>query len=222
MPLNIHGSPLSPFTRKVTIVALEMGLDFESHDLNPYTSVEKLAALNPLKRIPVIEHDGFTLADSSAICSYFQSRFPGSLSLLSDKPEDLGKALWIEEYADTALFDVISTGVFKPIFVNPLMGKAQDFDTVRDTVVSKLPEPLAYLNAQLDGCTWYAGDRMSIADIAVYAQLVNLEHAQQLPKSEDYPALMMHYRHLQSGPSEAKLFESEQAYLEQALKRLHP
>lgn len=220
MPLNIHGSPLSPFTRKVTIVALEMGLDFESHDLNPYTSAEKLAALNPLKRIPVIEHDGFILADSSAICSYFQSRFSNSLSLLPDKPEDLGKALWIEEYADTALFDVISKGVFKPIFVNPLMGKAQDFDTVRDTLVSKLPEPLAYLNAQLDGRTWYAGDRMSIADIAIYAQLANLEHAQQLPKPEDYPALMTHYRRLQSGPSEAKLFKSEQAYLEQALKQL--
>lgn len=220
MPLNIHGSPLSPFTRKVTIVALEMGLDFESHDLNPYTSAEKLAALNPLKRIPVIEHDGYTLADSSAICSYFQSRFPDSLSLLSDKPEDLGKALWIEEYADTALFDVISKGVFKPIFVNPLLGKAQDFDTVRDTVVSKLPEPLAYLNAQLDGRIWYAGDRMSIADIAVNAQLVNLEHTQQLPKPEDYPALMAHYRRLQCRPFEVKLFKSEQAYLEQALKRL--
>lgn len=220
MPLNIHGSPLSPFTRKVTIAALEMALDFESHDLNPYTSAEKLAALNPLKRIPVIEHDGFTLADSSAICSYFQARFPNSFPLLPDKPEDLGKAFWIEEYADTALFDVISKGVFKPIFVNPLMGKAQDFDTVRDTVVSKLPEPLAYLNAQLDGRAWYAGDQMSIADIAVYAQLVNLEHAQQLPKPEDYPGLMTHYRRLQSGPSEAKLFESEQAYLEQALKLL--
>ncbi len=220
MLLNIHGSPLSPFTRKVTITALEMGLDFESHDLNPYTSVEKLAALNPLKRIPVIEHGDFTLADSSAICSYFQSRFPGALALLPEKPEDLGKALWIEEYADTALFDVISKGVFKPIFVNPLMGKAQDFDTVRDTVVSKLPEPLAYLNAQLDGRTWYAGDRMSIADIAVYAQLVNLEHAKQLPKPEEYPALMTHYRRLQCRPLEAKLFESEQAYLEQALKQL--
>lgn len=220
MPLNIHGSPLSPFTRKVTISALEMALDFESHDLNPYTSAERIAALNPLKRIPVIEHDGYTLADSSAICSYFQSRFPGSLSLLPDRPEDLGKSLWIEEYADTALFDVISKGVFKPIFVNPLMGKAQDFDTVRDTVVNKLPEPLAYLDAQLDGRTWFAGDRMSIADIAVYAQLVNLEHAQQLPKPEDHPALMTHYRHMQCRPFEAKLFESEQAYLEQALKQL--
>jgi glutathione S-transferase len=143
MALKIHGSPLSPFTRKVTIAALEMELDFESHDLNPYTSAEKLAALNPLKRIPVIEHDGFTLADSSAIFSYFQSRFPGSLTLLPEQPEDLGTALWIEEYADTALFDVISKGVFKPIFLNTLMGMAQDFDTVRDAVQTKLPEPLA-------------------------------------------------------------------------------
>ncbi len=222
MPLNIHGSPLSPFTRKVTIAALEMELDFESHDLNPYTSAEKLAVLNPLKRIPVIEHDDYTLADSSAICGYFQARFPSSPSLLPDKPEDLGKALWIEEYADTALFDVISEGVFRPIFVYPLLGKAQDLDTVRDTVVNKLPEPLAYLNAQLYGNTWFAGDHMSIADIAVYAQLVNLEHAQQLPKPEDHPALMAHYRHMQSSPFEANLLKSEQAYLEQALKQLDP
>ena len=199
MPLVIHGSPLSPFTRKVTLAALEKGLEFQSSDLNPYIETDRLAALNPLKRIPVIEHDGFTLADSSAICAYFERAFPDSLPLLSNEARITGQVLWIEEYADTALFNVISEGVFRPIFINQLMGQPPDFERVSHTVTEHLPEPLSYLDSQLDGGEWFAGEELSIADIAVYAQLVNLQHAQQLPKRDAYPALMNTMKECKAG-----------------------
>ena len=220
MTLIIHGSPVSPFTRKVTLSALEKNIDFQSRDLNPYTEAEKVANLNPVKQIPIIQHDEFTLADSSAICGYFEAAFPEMLALLPDDAKAKGSALWIEEYADTKLFEVISDGIFRPIFINQLLGKDTDLDKVKDAVQNRLPEPLSYLEAQLSDRDWFAGNQLSIADIAVYSQMVNLDHAQRLPSQEKYPELMGHYYRMQDRPVVSGLFKFEQAFLSKAMKQL--
>jgi glutathione S-transferase len=220
MTLIIHGSPLSPFTRKVTVSALEKNLDFQSHDLNPYTEKERLAGLNPIKRIPIIQHNDFTLADSSAICGYLEAAFPETQALSPDEAKAKGLGLWIEEYADTKLFEVISEGVFRPIFVNQLIGKAPDVATVEAAVRDRLPEPLSYLEDQLSNRNWFAGDQLSIADISVYSQMVNLDHARHLPSWEDYPELIGHYHRMQDRPVIKNLFKSEQAFLSAALSEL--
>lgn len=220
MTLIIHGSPLSPFTRKVTLSALEKNMNFQSRDLNPYAHKERLAGLNPLKRIPIIQHNEFTLADSSAICGYFEAAFPEMQTLSPDGAQAKGLALWIEEYADTKLFEVISEGVFRPIFINQSLGKAPDLATVEDAVRNRLPEPLSYLEGQMSTGNWFVGDKLSIADISVYSQLVNLDHAQHLPSKEDYPALIGHYYRMQDRPVAADLFKSEQVFLSEALRSL--
>lgn len=220
MTLIIHGSPVSPFTRKVTLSALEKNIDFQSRDLNPYAETERVAGLNPLKRIPIIQHNEFTLADSSAICGYFESAFPEMQALLPDDAKAKGLALWIEEYADTKLFEAISEGVFRPIFINQFLGKVPDLVTVEDAVRNRLPEPLSYLEAQLSTGNWFAGDQLSIADIAVYSQMVNLDHARHLPSQENYPKLIDHYYRMQDRPVVAGLFKSEQAFLSEAIRQL--
>jgi glutathione S-transferase len=220
MTLIIHGSPLSPFTRKVTLAALEKNLNFQSHDLNPYTEQERLAGLNPLRRIPVIQHNEFTLADSSAICGYFEAAFPEMRALSPADAKAKGSALWIEEYADTKLFEAISEGVFRPIFINQLLGMEPDLAKVEDAVRNRLPEPLSYLENQLGTNNWFAGDQISIADIAVYSQMVNLDHAHRLPSEKDYPVLMEHYHRMCNRPLIASLLKSEQAFLSEAISAL--
>jgi len=60
---------------------------------------------------------------------------------------------------------------------------------VEDAIRNRLPEPLSYLEAQLIARSWFVGDQLLIADIAVYSQMVNLDHAQHLPSQENYPEL---------------------------------
>ena len=73
----IHGSALSPFTRKVVLPAMEKGIAFESRDLNPYAPPDDFEAMNPLKRVPIVQDGGYTLSDSSAICGYFEAKHGG-------------------------------------------------------------------------------------------------------------------------------------------------
>jgi glutathione S-transferase len=60
----------SPTTFKVMAVANHLGLDYEVRQLDP-TKGEHLsavyAAVNPNKRIPTMEDDGFILWESNAI-----------------------------------------------------------------------------------------------------------------------------------------------------------
>ncbi|PCJ71105.1 MAG: glutathione S-transferase [Rhodobiaceae bacterium] len=216
----IHGSALSPFRRKVVLSAMEKNIAFESRDLNPYAPPVDFESMNPLKRIPIVQDGDFTLADSSAICGYFEAKHADTQALFPKEPTAYGHALWIEEYADTALFADISEGVFRPIFINQLLGKPVDHATVEETLSVALPLRLRYLESQLEDRTWFAGDSLTVADLSVYSQLVNLLHAGHLPSSESYPYLMAHFKRIQTRPSAEKLHRSETAYLGQMLEMI--
>lgn len=220
MSLLIHGSPLSPFTRKVTLTAMEKGLSFESRDLNPYAPPEKFQTLSPLKQIPVLQDESLTLADSSAICGYFECKFEDAVKLYPQSPAAYGHALWIEEYADTALFSDVSEGVFRPIFINQFLGKPVNRGIVEKALAEDLPRRLSYLEAQIEGRTWFAGDSLSVADLSVYAQMVNLQHAGHLPSAQTYPSLLDHFTRVQARPAASSLYKSEQAYLAKMLKMI--
>lgn len=214
MSTIIHGSALSPFTRKVTLVALEKNISFENQELNPYSPPPNFEEMSPLKRIPVLQDGDYTLNDSSAISAYLDAAYSGIQNgLLPEDPKSRGYVLWIEEYADTALFEVISEGVFRPIFITQLLGKPIDMATVRDTIANRLPIPLDYLEAQISGKNFFAEERLTLADIAVYSQLANLEHSRHLPKKSDYPNLMAHYDRMRSRGPVDKLFTIETQYL---------
>ncbi|MBL4637601.1 MAG: glutathione S-transferase family protein [Kofleriaceae bacterium] len=221
MSIVIHGSTLSPFTRKVTLVALEKNIPFQSQDLNPYSPPSNFETMSPLRQIPVLQDGDYTLNDSSAISAYLDAAYSGvHKALLPEAPKARGYVLWIEEYADTALFQCISEGVFRPIFITQFFGKPIDMATVQDTIANRLPVPLGYLETQIIGKNFFAEERLTLADIAVYAQLANLEHAQHLPETSVYPNLMAHFGRMKSRGPIAKLFTLEAQYLNGMLTQL--
>ncbi|WP_299731089.1 glutathione S-transferase family protein [uncultured Tateyamaria sp.] len=216
MAYKVLGNPLSPFTRKVVLFASEMGLSIDLKLVNPYAPPEGFEAISPLKRVPVLQTDDFTLNDSSAICAYLNAVHPANATLFPKEPKHLGHALWIEEYVDTALFSEISEGVFRPIFINEMRGRPIDAKTVQASVAEHLPPLLTYLETQISGKDWFCGDAISIADVSVYSQLANLQHSKCLPDESRFPYLMKHFERVFSRPVATELYEAELLYLKQA------
>ncbi|HET7409362.1 MAG TPA: glutathione S-transferase [Paracoccaceae bacterium] len=73
--MTLYHSPLSPYVRKVMVVAHETGLLDEIETLNgsgtPLEPNEETVAQNPLGKIPaLVTEDGMTLFDSRVICRY--------------------------------------------------------------------------------------------------------------------------------------------------------
>ncbi|ONG45833.1 hypothetical protein BKE38_26000, partial [Pseudoroseomonas deserti] len=81
----MHGTLLSPFTRKVRVLAAERGLDLPLVAAEVGTHVplagpaqDALSALNPLIKIPVlIGVAGGPLYDAAVICAFLDALGPG-------------------------------------------------------------------------------------------------------------------------------------------------
>lgn len=92
----------SPFVRKVTVTALETGLDnrIERIETDHHAADSGLSDDNPLGKVPaLIRDDGSVLADSPVICAYLDSLHDGP-KLIPEQAEARWQALHLEGLAD--------------------------------------------------------------------------------------------------------------------------
>ena len=197
--LILYGSPLSPFQRKVEAVMALKGLDYDCEDVSVMDMPDWYKKISPLGRIPSlrdreIAEDGpeGTLSDSSAICGYLEKRQPEPAVYPAD-PFDHGRALWLEEYADTGMAMAGGMGLFRPILFNLFQRKQPDLETARRTWNEKLPPLYDYLEQQLDGRPHFIGDTITIADISVACQIAQTDMVAGLPDKSRWPTLVAHY-----------------------------
>ena len=220
--LVIYGSPVSPFVRKVAGVCIIKGLDYEIEAINVFDPPAWFREISPMKRIPVLRdrsvaEEGMagTIADSSAICAFIEKKHPAP-ALYPDDPMALGTALFIEEYADTALAMAGGLGIFRPIFFAVSKGEAPGLDKARDAWANQLPPVFDVLEARLDGRDYFAGDALSIADIAVATVLMQVSLVAETPL-ERWPALAAHFAAMQALPAIAGPYAAAETLIRKAL-----
>ncbi|MHA7820926.1 MAG: glutathione S-transferase family protein [Erythrobacter sp.] len=220
--LVIYGSPVSPFVRKVAAVAMEKDVGFEIDAVNVFDPPQWFRDISPLKRIPVlrdrsIAEEGVegTIADSSAICAYIEKKHP-SPALYPAEPYSHGRALFVEEFADSSLAATGGLGIFRPIYFNAMQGKDPDLGTARKTWAEDIPALLKWLDGALGDREFYAGDALSIADITVTCVLAQIELVAELPLG-DYSSLQAHYERMKERPSIAGPFAKANAFIAKTL-----
>ncbi len=198
-PYVLYGSPLSPFQRKVEVVLSLKGFDYECEAVNVMGMPDWYKEISPLARIPSLRDPSIaaegpegTITDSSAICGYLEKKQPDP-AVYPDDPFNHGRALWLEEFADTGLAMAGGMGLFRPIIFNLFQGKKPDLDTARKTWNDKLPPLWDYLEKQLDGRTHFFGESISIADVAVAAQIFQTDMLAGTPDAEKWPGLVSHF-----------------------------
>ena len=182
----VHGVPLSPFVAKVLILLEEKGVAYESRSLIPQPKTPELLAMNPLGKIPILEHDGFVLPDSSVICAYLDEAYPGHPLLPAD-PKDRARARWLEEYADTRLGDIFIWGLFYQKIVHPMVwGEPGDQQRIAKVLAEDAPAALDYLEGELPESGWLFGD-FGLADIAIASFFRNAAYADFEPDAARWP-----------------------------------
>ena len=215
--MKLLGAPLSPFVRKAVIVAAEKNLDYEYDPRpSPLGWTEDFEKINPLKRIPALLPDAdntdFAINDSSAICAYFEKLQPEP-ALYPSEAQAYGRALWIEEVADSDLANKIGMLVFRPIFFNLAAGKPADTESAKDGFEKLAAVLLPYLESQLGDADWFTGDMFSIADIAVTSQLMNLDLVGFGMPEDRFPKLRAHYARCIARPSIAACIEGNEKFI---------
>ena len=85
--MKLHTSSVAPNPRRVAIFLGEKGIDVPTVEIDLAERQNfdpDFVALNPLARVPVLElDDGTCIAESVAICRYFEEQQPRAAALRS-------------------------------------------------------------------------------------------------------------------------------------------
>jgi len=213
--LRIYGINLSTFTRKVRLALLEKGIPHQL-EVAPMGS-PKVRALHPLGKIPVLEDQGIAVPDSSVIIAYLERAYPDR-PLYPASAGDLARALWLEEYADTRLREAtltfFSEHVVKPVF----QGKPAD-EAALAAAIGPRDEAFAYLEKELPEAGLAVGTTLSVADVAIGAQLITYCQGAGAIDAERWPKLARYLAGLLARPHWTDLHREEESALQAARER---
>jgi len=186
--IKVHGHPLSPFVRKVLFALEAKGVPYENVVVFPNDSSPAFRAISPLGRIPVLQHDDFTVPDSSVICRYLDRVFPDRPLYPADPKLD-ARACWVEEYADTKLTENCA-GLFQQRFLFPkMMNRPTDEAVVDNILTNGMPQALGYLESIAPESGYFVGSALSIADLAVTTCFLQAQYGDFAVDGGKYPKL---------------------------------
>jgi glutathione S-transferase len=209
----LYGSSLSPFVRKVMVYAAEKGIPLENVQIaRPNPQLEFLRA-SPLRKMPALVDGNFSIADSTAIITYLELKYPQPPMYPSDA-EERARAVWFEEFADTvmsaAVFKVFFSRIIGPRFFNTPCNE----DVVRDCEQKELPVILDYLESVVpDPGQFLVGSRIGVADISVASMFLNYRHAKANMDANKYRRTFAWVQSVLERPSFAAIVSGERRFL---------
>jgi glutathione S-transferase len=208
--LKLYGVPLSPFARKAMLALEYKGLEYDSVPTFPGDSSPEFQAMSPLGKIPILEHDGFTVPDTSVICRYLD-RIAPEPALYPQDPKDEARACWLEEYADSRLMENCA-GVFQERLLKPkLLNQPTDEERLTGILDNTLPACLAYVESITPESGYLVGNSLSIADIAIVTCFIQAQYGDFDVDGSAYPKLRHYLDQAYAAPLVVKRLESERA-----------
>ena len=169
--ITVYGIPGSPFLRSVEIALKEKEVPYHLQALAPgeHKQPEHLAR-HPFGRIPAFEHDGFILYETQAIIRYLDEVFPNP-PLTPGNPQQRARMNQVIGIIEWYFFPKAAA----PIAFNRIIGpKLLGLPTDEAAIAEAMPMGrtcFAELDRLLGDQPYFGGDRASIADIMLAAQL---------------------------------------------------
>ncbi len=208
----LYGSTMSPFVRKVVAFAAEKGIDLDFHPVGLGDPDPGFRAASPFGKMPALDDDGYTLADSSAICHYLEAKHPDP-ALIPAAAKARGKTIWYEEFADTILFACGAAMFFNRVVAPRFLGREGDIVAADKAERETLPPLLDYLEGVIPDSGYLVGDALTLADLAVVSPFANLAHCGVAIDRARYPKVVRYTTGILKRPSFASSIERETAFL---------
>ena len=213
--MKVFGFPLSPFVRKVHVIAAEKGIAVQMVLSRPGVADPEFEAASPFRKIPALQDGDFNLSDSTAIVTYLDAIQPES-PITPGTPQQRAKAIWFEEFADTLLIAAGGKVLFNR-FVGPtFMGLTGD-EALAQQGLAELVPLLDYLESEAAKGGWLTGGEFSIGDVAVACTLRSLGYVQLEPDAAKHPHTAAWYDRVKARPSWQKVAAQEAAVMDRVM-----
>ena len=197
--MKVFGALLSPYVRKVALVAAEKRLPWELVLSNPGSPDPEFRAASPFGKIPAINDGGFGLCDSTAIVAYLEAQYP-AIPVLPADPQLRGRAVWFDEFADTIFFASGMKVLFNRL-VGPKLLKIGGNEEIAVQGEAELPPILAWLESVVPAAGWLLGETFTLADVSVASVLRSLRAVGWGPDAATYPRTAAWYDRVTARPA---------------------
>jgi glutathione S-transferase len=215
---------------KPLLTLYEKGIEFKSHFLNPATfehHSDWFKKINPNGQVPVLDHDGKFITESTVICEYLEDEFSGTPSL---RPVDShGRAQmrlwtkWVDEYfcwcvstigwhrmvggmvrhlGDEEFERMVERVPLKEQQVKWRRARAGFPQEMLNEEMRKIAYCVKKLEARLAMTPWLAGEQYTLADICNFAIANGMQNGfSDLVNEKDTPHLVAWINRINERPA---------------------
>jgi glutathione S-transferase len=196
--ITLHQFQISPFCDKVRRILQYKRVAYTPREVPLFENTFRPRRVNPIGKVPCIEHDGRCIGDSTDIALYLEERFP-ERPLLPKGARERAQCHVLEDWADESLYfyemrlrfgmahnarrwvpeltkhDPAALRAIAGAIVPRVVGQ-----TLRSQGLGRKPEAMVLRDVErqvsavagwLDGSEWLVGNAITLADISVFAQL---------------------------------------------------
>jgi glutathione S-transferase len=167
----VHSIPGSPYGRAVLATLVEKGASYRMSPVAPGTlKAEPHTLRHPFGRVPVLEHDGFMLYETQAIVRYLD-RVASGPALTPTDAKAIARMDQVMNVCDWYLFQGVGSVIAFQRIVGPKLLGLQTDEAAIAQAMPKAHTVFHELARLLGDSTWFAGDRLSLADLMIAPQL---------------------------------------------------
>ncbi len=164
----IYGPAFSTYVRSVRLALEEKDVPYRLEEINILEGAHQTPehrARPPFAKVPAFEHDGFKLFETMAMMLYVDETFGGP-SLQPDQPRPRALMAQVLGIVNAYAYPSCIGSCVMQRLVVPLLGGTPDEDVVAEAVPQATTSVEA-LDALIDGNEFFAGEKLSLADLHV-------------------------------------------------------
>jgi glutathione S-transferase len=165
-PRILYGTRLSGHAHRVELFLNMLELPYDYADSpDAVRRTPAFRAMNPLGQIPVLRDGDLVLADSNAILVYLAKRYaPGSGWL----PDDAAGAARVQRWLSIAAGEIM----YGPALAR-ISARFRDVGMPAALMQAQADKALGFMEGELAGRAFLAGDMPTLADLACYAYVAH-------------------------------------------------
>lgn len=207
MSLALYGHPFSSYTQKALIALYENGTPFEFRQIGPDQPDNAAEWLRrwPLRKFPLLVDGERQFVESSIIIEHLQLAHPGPVKLLPSDPEAALHVRFLDRFFDLHVMFPMQQAVN-----GALSGDDTKRRDGRAFAEEKLELAYAWLEGELAGREWAAGEAFTMADCAAAPSLFYADWTHCI--AETYPRLRAYRARLLARPSFARAVDEARPF----------
>ncbi|MDQ5847980.1 MAG: glutathione S-transferase [Pseudomonadota bacterium] len=206
--LKLNGFHISNYHNKVRIALLEKGLEFAEDSAARPSQSEEFLARTPMGKVPFLETDGTTLAESQVICEYLEEAYPQE-PLYPKAPLERAKVREL-----IVIMELHTELVARRLYPQVFFGRSVS-DEVKQSAEKDLAKGVRALRAKAQFSPYIAGSELTLADCAAFVHLPLVTLATKLAYGrdflEDLPQLKPYLKMLAERPAFHRVNEDRKA-----------